>query len=132
MTKYRPQRKKVPTVPGYDVPLAKMLDIHRTPDEKRRNRYTPRVKSRDPRLKGVGVCAFWAQLFELNEQLPKGKKMTDAEIFRQVKLHYPKSPGVIAIEKRAKTVHYYRYLYNKGVLTGSIPPKVTSVRYFLD
>ena len=111
--------------------------IKRTPDAPRRDRYAPKVEGK---TSGLGIMLFWATLFELNEKLPKQKKMTDEEIKRQVLEEFPidevrevtrkalSKLGAVG-EKGEKTVNYYRGLYNIGRCTKGIVPTVKSYRY---
>jgi hypothetical protein len=103
--------------------------IQRTSDKKTRKRsqYTYGMRTK------LGVCAFWAALFELNEALPKQKKMTDAEIKRQFLEEFPDRPssrrlGAVGAVGEV-TVNHYRQLYNRGRFTGGVPPTVPSCRY---
>ncbi len=111
-------------------PLARILDIQKTPDPPRRRRYAPRSSSTNPKLHGVGICQFWCQLFELNEQLPPNKKMTDAEIARQIQTHYPETTAAKCLSSGRRTVQHFRKLYNCGTLRpGREPPLALSQRY---
>ncbi len=113
-------------------PLGLRNTIQATPDSDRRNQYAPRSAGKKY---GMGVCQFWAYLFELNESLPKKRKMTDEEIKRQMLLEFPDRKAVLKLgeigKKGTVTVNHYRQLYNMGRLTSDIPPAVRSVRYSL-
>lgn len=106
--------------------------IQATQDARARNQYAPRSAGR---RYGMGVCQFWAYLFELNESLPKKKKMTDEEIKRQMLLEFPDRPAVLKLGEVGKrgqvTVNHYRQLYNMGRLTSDVVPEVRSIRYSL-
>jgi hypothetical protein len=47
---------------------------------------------------GLGICAFFATLFQANELLPLGRKMTDDMIALRVEQEFPSR----------KTAHVYR------------------------
>lgn len=116
------------------------LNIQKTEDPPSRADYVPRTK---PRTSKLGICRFWAALFEANESRSKRRKMTDEEIKRQVLLEFPiedqpertqsalRKLGAVG-EKGSVTVNYYRNLYNKGKLTGGVRPEVQSQRYNLE
>jgi len=75
---------------------------------------------------------FWATLFEGNELLTRTKKMTNAEIERQVRLEFPHEPTLMEnLDSGRQTVNYYRHLYNVGKLTKPrlTPPNHISFRY---
>ena len=107
--------------------LDKLLDIQSTPDAPRKTWHRTHGKKT-----GLGIMAFWATLFEGNEILPKGKKMTNAEIERQVRLEFPHEKTLLEnLDSGRQSVNYYRHLYNKGRMSkpkGS-PPETLSFRY---
>ena len=113
--------------------LVQNLGIQNTPDPKTRRSYTPATRGKET---GMGICAFWSTLFLANEGLPKKKRMTDAEIRRQVLAEFvPEDQPARTKESLRKlhdgevTVNYYRGLYNKGRLTNGEVPDRVSKRY---
>ena len=132
----KPRQKKVLSKPKSDQ--LKLGDIHIQKTIDRQSIYR-RPASRTPGLKhGYGIMYYWFLLFELNERLPKHKKMTDEEIKRQIQKEYPDSPGAIALGEIGKpgrngiTVNFYRNLYNNGNLINQDIPPVPSRRYGVD
>ena len=107
--------------------LDKLLDIKNTPDAPRKTWHRTHGKKT-----GLGIMAFWATLFEGNEILPKGKKMTNAEIERQVRLEFPHEKTLLEnLDSGRQSVNYYRHLYNKGRMNRpkGTPPETLSYRY---
>ena len=106
------------------------LDIRSTPDPQRRNIYTPRSKGK---RYGMGICQFWAYLFQLNESLPRKRKMTDEEVKRQILLEFSHRKAVKKLgkvgEKGQVTINHYRQMYNTGRFTSGIKPTSHSRRY---
>lgn len=97
---------------------------------------------------GLGICSFFASIFEMNEMVAKKRKLTDEQIEEVVRKEYPNRKGYFFSGSRPKkkrisyassgtsssnwgkvTVNSYRSKYNKGVFTGKIPPDVPSFRY---
>ena len=79
--------------------------------------------------------AFWATLFEGNELLPKSKKMTNAELERQVRAEFPHEKTLLEnLDSGRQSVNYYRHLYNKGRMSKpkGTPPEYISFRYNSD
>ena len=76
------QKRKVDQVDPAN--LDQILKIENTPDPARKSWH----KTCGKKTK-LGIMAFWATLFEGNELLPRNKKMTNAEIERQVRLEFP-------------------------------------------
>jgi hypothetical protein len=77
---------------------------------------------------------FIAGLFELNEILQDHKKMTDAEIRRQILQEFPNNRTAAYLKPNNKTrtltVNYWRCFYNRGQLSPGIDkPKMPSRRY---
>ena len=105
------------------------LGVRRTPDPIPKRRYCARSEGIRT---GLGICQFWATLFEANERLVQRKKMTDAEIKRQVAEEFPGREAVRKLLDGVTTVNYYRRLYNKGRLTSGRIPKLPSRRYGID
>jgi|TARA_R110000824_G_scaffold110495_5_gene258536 hypothetical protein len=98
--------------------LDKILDIQNTEDLPRKAWHRTHGKKT-----GLGIMAFWKTLFEGNEILPVSKKMTNAEIERQVRLEFPHEKVLMEnLDTGRQSVNYYRHLYNKGRMTkGAIP-----------
>lgn len=80
---------------------------------------------------GLGICAFFATIFEANEELPQKKRRSDEAIAAEVELEFPSRKTGIGKGKRY-SVNVYRGYYNSGKLTGGIPPIVPSFRYSKD
>jgi len=107
--------------------LDKLLDIQKTPDPPRKAWYRTHG-----RRTGLGIMAFWATLFEGNELLPKSKKMTNAELERQVRSEFPHEQTLLEnLDSGRQSVNYYRHLYNKGRMSKpkGTPPQHISFRY---
>ena len=119
-------------MPSTKNPL-RNLKIRNTPDPDPPNNYYPRSEGKKY---GLGICQFWVYIFELNERLPKKRKMTDEEIKRQVREEYPNRKSIKKLGpvggRGTTTVNYHRQLYNGGRYTRGIPPKVISYRYGAD
>lgn len=94
--------------------LAVELGLVPTSDPIRKNRYGPRSQGKRT---GLGICRFWALLFVLNEKLDCHKKMTDAEIQRQVIQEYPDRPVARKLQRKKITVNQHRTMYNSGRFT---------------
>jgi hypothetical protein len=82
-----------------------------------------------------GICDFLTSLFEINETLPKSKKMTDMEIARQVCKEYAAHPHIAdrytpeAMDD-FNMVTKQRSEYNYGRLSGPPPePRFVSFPY---
>lgn len=107
--------------------LDEVLEIKITPDPPAQTFHKTVGKK-----SGLGIMAFWSVLFSGNEQLPKGKKMTNAEIERQVRMEFSHERTLMHnLETKRQTVNYYRHLYNSGRLTkprGNCPEYI-SYRY---
>ena len=106
-----------------------LLDIRRTPDPKVIRDYAPRARGK--RL-NMGVCQFWAYIFELNESLPKAKRMTDAEIKRQFCEEFPDRTAAQRLLAGEVTINHHRQLYNLGRYTRGHKPAKPSNRYTVD
>ena len=105
--------------------LDKILDIQKTEDPPRKSWHRTHGKKT-----GLGIMAFWRTLFEGNELLPVSKKMTNAEIERQVRLEFPHEKVLLEnLDTGRQSVNYYRHLYNKGRMTKGSPPDMISFRY---
>jgi hypothetical protein len=110
--------------------LDKILDIRNTPDPVRKTWYRTHGKKT-----GLGIMAFWATLFEGNELLSKSKKMTNAELERQVRAEFPHEKTLLEnLDSGRQSVNYYRHLYNKGRMSKpkGTPPEYISFRYSSD
>ena len=119
------QKRKVDQVDPAN--LDQILKIENTPDPAKKSWH----KTCGKKTK-LGIMAFWATLFEGNELLPRNKKMTNAEIERQVRLEFPHEETLMEnLDSGRQTVNYYRHLYNVGKLTKprGTPPKHISFRY---
>ena len=105
--------------------LDKLLDIQKTVDPPRKTWYRTHGK-----ISGMGIMAFWATLFEGNETLSKSKKMTNAEIERQIRLEFPHEETLMEnLDSGRQSVNYYRHLYNRGRMNKDVPPTQISYRY---
>lgn len=88
----------------------------------------------------MSLTGFIAKLFRINEQLPRDKKMSDAEIARQIRVEYShddktKERFSEANPHLSKVIAKLRSEYNRGKLTPSIEPptlKYVSFSYDLD
>lgn len=110
-----------------------VIQVKKTPDARRSTNYVPRTQGQNT---GMGICEFWVYLFELNEKLPKGRKMTDEEIKRQMWIEFPERKSVHRLgpvgSKGDATVNENRQLYNRGRFTRGVPPTKKSRRYGID
>lgn len=88
-------------------------------------------------LTGLSMSEFYWNLFELNEELPRNKKMTDETIANFVGQEFPESKFATAFSAKQRLYHVSRYrsLYNTGRLffhkeigRGRLPTK-KSYRY---
>jgi len=105
--------------------LDKILDIQKTKDPPRKSWHRTHGKKT-----GLGIMAFWKTLFQGNELLPISKKMTNAEIERQVRLEFPHEKVLLEnLDTGRQSVNYYRHLYNKGRMTKGFSPDTISFRY---
>lgn len=83
---------------------------------------------------GMGVCAYFALLFESNEKLPPKKKMTDEVIAKKMRAEFPDRKSSFFSGKPWKsgfqdTVNQWRQKYNRGNLTRDLIPTICSFRY---
>lgn len=99
-------------------------------------KYDRRIDKSSGKVTGMGVCAYFASLFEANELVSASRKMTDAMILAKVKAEFPEGKVAKTLAKinnpaqSKMTVNgIYRYKYNHGVFTRNIPPKLVSFRY---
>lgn len=102
------------------------LNLERTPDKPAPRR--PRIRGK---VHGLGFGAFLYLLFDANERLPRERKMTNAEIERQIAEEFSHHPKTVARLKKDATVNYHRHAYNRGLLSnpqGAIP-ELISYRY---
>jgi hypothetical protein len=108
--------------------IADMLngDIQNTPDPI----HVKGAHTKGRRTK-LGIMAFWHALFELNELNPSSKKMTNAEIARQMNLEFPGRPAIEKLLEKPSEVNTFRHMYNTGTLiaTRKEKPKHISFRY---
>lgn len=77
---------------------------------------------------GLGICAFFALLFESNELCPVKRRMTDDQLLAKVKAEFPDRTAEFGRGKKY-TVNQYRNMYNEGRFTGAVPPAKPSFRY---
>lgn len=103
--------------------LLDVLELRPTPDP---NFYAPHTRGLKTRL---GICLFIAQLFQLNEALPAARKISDAEILRQIVEEFPEAGLTKRLLKRLLTVNQLRIQYNHGQLTARRRPAVVSHRF---
>lgn len=103
------------------------LDVRKTP-----NNYKKHRKRTTGKKFKLGLCEFLYHLFLTNERAPRRKKMTDAEIIRQVCIEYRYVPAVYNIWKRndLRLVYVKRSEYNRGVLTTNDPPPAEELTSF--
>lgn len=101
-------------------------DYQRTPDPSRIA--GSRTQGRRSKL---GVMEFWYALFELNELRPKDKKLTNAEIARQMVAEFPDRENIQRLLDDPTLVNSFRFRYNTGDLLSYRPgrPKHISFRY---
>jgi hypothetical protein len=118
--KKRKRRKRVRTFSQLEF----ILHPQRTPDGPK-----PVAHKSVGKRTSLGVCTFWAALFERNERVPQEKRMTDAELIRQVAIEFPDRPSTRKLVQGKQTVNYHRQLYNSGRYTRGIVPKHQSRRY---
>lgn len=83
---------------------------------------------------GMGVCSYFAMLFEANEQMVKGRKLTDEQITLRVRNEFPGRKGAFFTGEKRKTggketVNQWRQKFNKGNYSRGIPPMLRSFRY---
>lgn len=101
-------------------------DFQKTPDP---------VSIKGGRTKGrrskLSVMEFWYVLFEQNELRPRDKKMTNAEIARQMVAEFPDRETVQKLIDKPCEVNTFRYLYNTRALLSyrKDRPKAISFRY---
>lgn len=76
---------------------------------------------------GLGICSFFAYLFEANTIFPK--KLTDEEIALRVSKEFPSRKSAQAFIEKRRTVNEYRQRYHRGDFTGFNPPPKFSFRY---
>lgn len=84
---------------------------------------------------GMGVCSYFASLFEANEL--GNRKMTDEMIAKKVRAEFPGRKGYFftgegrpsSSSNSRETVNAYRQKYNAGKFTKNIPPLHFSFRY---
>ena len=109
-----------------DQPFDSLITPKNTPDKPRRV-----VHRTIGRRTGLGVCSFMFNLMELNEMLPKNKKMTNEELKRQLFDEFPTHLSQLqrSFDQGNSSVNYYRTLYNEGRLIRSREPKNCAFRY---
>lgn len=80
---------------------------------------------------GLGICAFFANLFETNELSKPARRLTDEQIAIAVEREFPtrKSAKFFRDPKHYLTVNAYRNYYNQGKFTQGKIPKYVSFRY---
>ena len=86
-------------------------------------------KSRGAKSK-IGICKFIALLLEVNETLPKYRKMTDERLRRIVLDEYP-DRTLRKLRNGKITIGHYRTLFNLGKLVApyGTHPDIPSNRY---
>lgn len=79
----------------------------------------------------MGVNQFVYHLLVVNEKFPVTKKMTDAEISRQVCEEFSRYKDTVRYWGKSSNVHTYRLRFMRGQLGPSkgTPPEVISFRY---
>lgn len=114
--------------PKYKKLTPESIKVEKTEDKPKSQYY-----KRTGKVYGLGVIQFQSHLFEINEQLPTLKKMTDAEIQRQILVefgHYPDTKRYYSKTRRA--IVEARQRYNRGRMVPSVdkgPPDHLSFRY---
>lgn len=80
---------------------------------------------------GLGICAFFAYLFKVNEIVPKRKKKTDDQIAAEVEKEFPYRPTAFCFrgKNKTRTISEYRHRYNTGKFTKGVIPSILSFRY---
>ncbi|MBW1953230.1 MAG: hypothetical protein JRI66_09135 [Deltaproteobacteria bacterium] len=83
---------------------------------------------------GVGIFTFLAMLFDLNEHLPREKKMTDLTIARLLVQEFAhllekNRSSIRKVAEGKLKISYYRALYNAGRMTQGRIPNPKSRRY---
>jgi len=113
--------------------------IRRRPDPDRTRLYKPRVLSKtefevpNGTKRKLGITELWCLLFEMNEALPRKRKMTDATIKDTILANFPPTrDSMKALQEGRETVNHIRTLYNRGRFTRNVEPKIQSVRYNQD
>jgi hypothetical protein len=102
------------------------LDIRSTPDGER-----DKAERLGTRFR-MGVSRFLYNLFETNEHLPRLKKMTDAEIVRQIVVEYRQYKDTVKwYSENRNAVTEQRSHFNRGILSPikGDPPMQLSYRY---
>lgn len=99
-------------------------------------KYDRRIDKSSGKVTGMGVCAYFASLFEANELVGPNRKMTDEMILAKVRAEFPEGKVAKTLSRlnnrqlSSMTVNgIYRYKYNHGVFTRGIPPEKVSFRY---
>lgn len=84
---------------------------------------------------GLGICGFFAAIFDSNEVVSKRKKLTDEEIMVAVENEFPDRPSAHSFrgENKTRTINEYRLRYNQGKFSpqGKMPER-RSFRYNKD
>lgn len=109
------------------TPLA--LKIQKTPPY-----YARRKNNRTGKNFNMGLRNYIAKLLEINETLPRSRKMTDSEILRQIRMefsHLEHWKHKLS-ELSPSWVTKLRSEYNRGRLTCKGVPKTRSFAYDLD
>lgn len=79
---------------------------------------------------GYGIMHFWHSLLQLNEHLPRNRKMTNAELERQWLLEFPHRSETIKRQIAKSTgANLYRHLYNTSRLCRNVVSPCCSFRY---
>lgn len=104
-------------------------DYQRTPDRK----IIRGGRTKGERT-GMSVMESWYNLFELNELQPKARKLTNAELCRQMAAEYPSRPAIQKLLDKESKANFFRYLFNTGQLLSYRPgcPEKISFRYDVD
>lgn len=109
------------------TPLA--LKIQKTPPY-----YARRKNNRTGKNFNMGLRNYIAKLFEINETLPRNRKMTDSEILRQIRMEFSHLEHwkMKLSDLSPSWVTKLRSEYNRGRLTCKGVPKIRSFAYDLD
>jgi hypothetical protein len=116
------KRRKITTMKA----LEEILDF--TPIEDPPTKSMSRSKGRRSSL---GVRLFIWNLFQLNENLPKSKKLTNVMLEKNIREEFSNRPSLLtSMDSGRQGVNWWRLLFNTGQLLNSKgTPPVISLRY---
>lgn len=127
--KKKARRTKKRLDAGNGAGFDSLIEPQKTPDPERSG-----GQRTHGRVTGLGILQFVFNLLDLNERLPKKKKMTNEELKRQLLAEFPNRSAKISKSFAAghTTINFYRYLYNRGRLVRGKAPTRISFRYDVD